>query len=80
MRRSVGQQVRRGRGVSASASVSGKGTQNPKVMTFIELYLVTDPQSASYDQGLDAKIESQDAAVREADASLAAYRQTHIIS
>ena len=77
----LGQQVRRGRGLSASASVSGKGTQNLKSDDVYRTGTLSLTISMPlYDRGLDAKIESQDAAVREADASLAAYRQTHIIS
>ena len=77
----LGQQVRRGRGLTASASVSGKGTQNLKSDDVYRTGTLSLTLSMPlYDQGLDAKIESQDAAVREADASLAAYRQTHIIS
>ncbi len=77
----LGQQVRRGRGLSASASVSGEGTQNLKSDDVYRTGTLSMTLSMPlYDQGLDAKIESQDALVREADASLAAYRQTHIIS
>ena len=77
----LGQQVRRGRGLSASASVSGKGNQNLKSDDVYRTGTLSLTLSMPlYDRGLDAKIETQDAAVREADASLAAYRQTHIIS
>ena len=79
--KALGQQVRRGRGLSASASVSGKGTQNLKSDDVYRTGTLSLTLSMPlYDRGLDAKIVSQDAAVRKADASLAAYRQTHIIS
>ena len=77
----LGEQIRGTRGLSADATVSGKGTQNLKTDDDYRTGTLSLTLSMPvYDQGLDASIESQDAAVREADAYLAAYRQSHIIS
>ncbi|MEC8307472.1 MAG: TolC family outer membrane protein [Pseudomonadota bacterium] len=77
----LGEQIRGTRGLSADATVSGKGTQNLKTDDDYRTGTLSLTLSMPlYDQGLDASIESQDAVVREADASLAAYRQSHIIS
>ena len=77
----LGEQIRGTRGLSADAAVSGKGTQNLKTDDDYRTGTLSLTLSMPlYDQGLDASIESQDAAVREADAYLAAYRQSHIIS
>ena len=77
----LGEQIRGTRGLSADATVSGKGTQNLKTDDDYRTGTLSLTLSIPlYDQGLDASIESQDAMVREADAYLAAYRQSHIIS
>ena len=81
MANALSEQVRGGRGLSADLSISAKQTQNLKIDdgyargTFsvtLSLPLINS--------GLNASIESQDAAAREADATLAAYRQSHIVS
>lgn len=77
----LGDQIRGARGVSASASASAKGTQNLKSDDEYETGTLSLTLNLPlYDRGLDASIESQNAAVRQANASLAAYRQAHIIS
>ena len=77
----LGEQIRGTRGLSADATVSGKGTQNLKTDDDYRTGTLSLTLSMPlYDQGLDASIESQDATSRGADAYLAAYRQSHIIS
>ncbi|MFZ9022115.1 MAG: TolC family protein [Litorivicinaceae bacterium] len=77
----LGEQVRGARGLSATGSLSAKETQNFKADDNYETGTLSVTLSLPlYDRGLTASIDSQDAATREADAALAAYRQTHIVS
>ena len=77
----LGNQIRGAQGLSASASVSVKGTQNLKSDDDYGTGTLSLTLSVPlYDRGLSASIDSQDAAVRQADATLAAYRQSHIVS
>ena len=77
----LGNQIRGTQGLSASASASVKGTQNFKSDDDYGTGTLSLTVSVPlYDQGLVASIDSQDAAVRQADATLAAYRQSHIVS
>ena len=77
----LGNQIRGAQGLSASASVSVKGTQNLKSDDDYGTGTLSLTLSVPlYDRGLSASIDSQDAAVRQADAILAAYRQSHIVS
>jgi outer membrane protein len=73
-------QVRGARGLSATGSLSAKETQNFKADDNYETGTLSVTLSLPlYDQGLQASIDSQDAATREADAALAACcRQTKI--
>src|SRR5210317_2497383 len=74
-------QVRGARGLSATGSLAAKETQNFKADDNYETGTLSVTLSLPlYDRGLTASIDSQDAATREADAALAAYRQTHIVS
>ncbi len=74
-------QTRAGRGLSVDASATAQATEN----------LVTDNTSETgslsvtfslplYNRELNASIRSQRASARGADATLAAYRQTHMVS
>ena len=77
----LGNQIRGAQGLSASASVSVKGTQNLKSDDDYGTGTLSLTLSVPlYDRGLNASVDSQDAAVRQADVTLAAYRQSHIVS
>ena len=76
----LGEQVRGARGLSATGSLLGSGNQDLQDNDFDETGTLSVTLSLPlYDRGLTASIDSQDAATREADAALAAYRQTHIV-
>ena len=77
----LSEQMRRGRGLSADLSISAKQTQNLKIDNGYSTGVLSVTLSLPLiNRGLNASIESQDAMAREADATLAAYRQSHIIS
>ena len=77
----LSEQVRGGRGLSADLSISAKQTQNLKIDDdYARGTLSVTLSLPLINSGLDASIESQDAAAREADVTLAAYRQSHIVS
>ena len=75
------EQVSGARGLSADLSISAKQTQNLKIdndYTMGTLSVILSLPLINY--SLNASIDSQDAAAREADATLTAYRQSHIVS
>ena len=77
----LGNQIRGAQGLSVSASASVKGTQNLKSDDHYGTGTLSLTLSVPlYDRGLSSSIDSQDAEVRQADATLAAYRQSHILS
>src|SRR5210317_387205 len=77
----LGEQIRGARGLSATGSLLGSGNQDLQDNDFDETGTLSVTLSLPlYDRGLTASIDSQDAATREADATLAAYRQSHIVS
>ena len=77
----LSEQVRGGRGLSVDLSISAKQTQNLKIDNDYSTGALSVTLSLPLiNRGLNASIESQDATAREADATLAAYRQSHIIS